>query len=163
MSYAEANAFHRLVRTTAATAPVAWIYARTLHWLDKAVLRATKGRTTFAALVSGLSVIQLTTIGARTGRPRTWPLLGVRDGGDIVVIASNWGRSRHPAWYHNLLRTPHATAVVDGVAVEVVAREVDGAERDRIWQRAIRIYPGWAAYERRAAPRRIPVLVLTRA
>jgi hypothetical protein len=44
----------------------------------------------------------------------------------------------------------------------MTAREIDGAERDRIWQHAIRIYPGWTAYQRRAAPRRIPVIILTR-
>jgi hypothetical protein len=110
--HADANPLHRFVRTSVATKPMSWLYARILPRLDKAVHRLTHGRTTFAALVSGLPVIQLTTTGARTGRTRTCPLLAVRDGADIAVIASNWGNRRNPAWYHNLRTHPDVTALI---------------------------------------------------
>ena len=157
---ARAGRWHRAVRSLAGTAVVARVYAPTLHLLDKAVHRVTGGRTTFASLVAGLPVFLLTTTGARTGAPRTWPLVAVPAGGRLAVIATNWGSRHHPAWYHNLRSDPHALAVVEGVAVPVRAREVEGEERDRLWRMGVQIYPGWAAYERRAAPRRIPVLVL---
>ena len=50
-----------------------------------------------------------------------------------------------------------ATVVVDGAATPVLAHEAEGGERDRLWRAALRLYPGYAAYQRRAAPRRIPV------
>lgn len=159
-TYEQVGVFRRFLLTTAATAPMSWFYARTLHRLDNAVHRTTAGRTTFTGLVAGLPVIILTTTGAKSGQPRTWPLLGFRDEGRVVVVASSYGQSRHPAWYHNLRANSHATVVVDGAATPVLAHEVEGAERDRLWQVALRIHPGYASYERRAAPRRIPVLVL---
>jgi deazaflavin-dependent oxidoreductase (nitroreductase family) len=103
----------------------------------------------------------LTTTGAKSGQPRSWPLLGLRDEDRIAVIAANYGQRHHPAWYHNLRANPRATVVVDGAATPVMARETEGIERDRLWRAALRIYPGYATYERRAAPRRIPIVVLT--
>jgi deazaflavin-dependent oxidoreductase (nitroreductase family) len=98
----------------------------------------------------------LTTTGARTGRPRTLPVLGLRDGEDTIVIASNFGRPRHPSWYQNLRANPHATIVIDGVRQEVIAREVSGAERERGYRRGEAIFPGFTHYVRWAKHRRIP-------
>ena len=155
-----ANPVHRGVRALAGTAPVAWLFARVLHRLDLAVHRRSSGRTTLVTLMSGLPVVLLTTTGARTGQRRTWPVVGLPDGERLVVIASNFGRDHHPAWYHNLRAHPLATVTVDGRETAVRAVEVTGAERDRLWTAALRVYPAWAAYARRAAPRRVPVLVL---
>ncbi|MGH3827722.1 MAG: nitroreductase family deazaflavin-dependent oxidoreductase [Pseudonocardiaceae bacterium] len=152
-----AGVFRRFLRT----APMSWLCARILHRLDNIVHRITAGRTTFTGLVTGLPVVMLTTTGAKSGQPRTVPLLGLRDEGHVIVIASSYGRSRHPGWYHNLRATPHATVHIDGKTTPALAHEAKGGERDRLWQAALRIYPGYAAYERRAAPRRIPILVLT--
>jgi len=159
--YKQAGVFRRFVLTIAATAPMSWFHARTLHWLDSAVHRITAGRTTLTSLLAGLPVIMLMTTGAKSGRPRTVPLLGLRDENRIIVIASSYGRSQHPAWYHNLRATPHATVTIDSVATPVLAHEATGAQRDRLWRAALRIYPGYAAYARRAAPRQIPIFVLT--
>lgn len=76
------------------------------------------------------------------------------------MIASNYGQSHYPAWYHNLRANPAATVVVGSTATPVLAREAEGSERDQLWGGVLRIFPGYAAYERRAAPRRIPVIVL---
>lgn len=142
------------------SAPVARFASRILHRLDLAVHRRSGGRTTLVALVSGLPVVLLTTTGARSGRSRTWPVVGLPDGARTVVVASNFGGGRHPAWYHNLRVHPQATLTVGGRALAVRATEATGAERDRLWGEALRVYPAWAAYARRAAPRRIPVMVL---
>ena len=76
------------------------------------------------------------------------------------MIASNWGQRRHPAWYHNLRAHPEAHVVVDGIGRRVRAVEADGERRGEIWQQGLRVYPGFAQYERRAAHRHISVFVL---
>ena len=94
------------------------------------------------------------------GREQTVPVLGIPDSDGLTDIASNYGRAHHPAWYLNLRANPQAAVVVDGVARDVEAREVFGPERDSRLERATSLYPGFGVYERRARPRRIPVLVL---
>lgn len=79
-TYEQAGLFRRFVRSTAATAPMSWLYARTAHRLDIAVHRITGGRTTFTAIVTGAPVVMLTTTGAKSGQPRTWPLLACATG-----------------------------------------------------------------------------------
>jgi deazaflavin-dependent oxidoreductase (nitroreductase family) len=137
---------------------VSWLYVRVLHHIDRPIYRLTRGRHTFVNWVSRLPVVMLTTTGAKTGQQRVWPVLGIPDGANLVVMASNWGQRHHPAWYYNL-RT-HPTATVDGTSRRVPAHEASGDERERLWRRGLEVYPGYAAYERRAANRRIPVMVL---
>jgi deazaflavin-dependent oxidoreductase (nitroreductase family) len=162
MSYAyrHAGPVRRTVRQMSATRPVAWLSALVLHRLDGLVYRRTRGRATFSSWVSGLPVVMLTTTGARTGRARTVPVLGLSDADGLVVIASNFGRAHHPAWYHNLRADPRASIVVGGVATRLRARELSGAERERHFRRGVAVNPGWVRYRRRAR-RHIPVILLT--
>ena len=131
-----------------------------LHHIDTFVSRHSTGRLTFSSWVSGLPVVMLTTTGARTGMSRTVPLVGIRDGAALVVIASNFGRTRSPGWYHNLRSDPRASVTVHGTTWHVVAPEIDGAEREWFFQQGVHMHPGWAHYRRRAAGRRIPVIRL---
>jgi deazaflavin-dependent oxidoreductase (nitroreductase family) len=156
-----ANPFRRAVRVTAAWKPLSLLYSRTLHHMDQIVFRVTGGRATFASWVAGLPIMMLTTTGAKSGRRHTCPLVALPDGERLVVIASNYGRYRNPAWYHNLRANPRAMIRFEGVTQEVVARELEGEERARHYDRGIEIYPGWTTYRKRAAHRRIPVLELT--
>jgi deazaflavin-dependent oxidoreductase (nitroreductase family) len=158
--YVDAPPLRRLVRRIAATAPGSWILARTLHHVDRVVYRASRGRTTLAAVLSGLPVVMLTTTGARSGRRISSPLLGMPEGGGIVIVGSNFGRAHHPGWVHNLRADPHARIEIGGTAQDVVAEEVVGSERDRLLALATEIYPGFPAYVRRAAPRHIRVMRL---
>jgi deazaflavin-dependent oxidoreductase (nitroreductase family) len=162
MIYSRANPLQRFMRDFAATRPVSWLFARTLHHVDRPVFRLTKGRHTFASLVSGLPVVMLTTTGARSGKRRTVALLGLPVGEEMAVIASNYGKRHHPAWYLNLRANPEATLSLGGRERRVVAREAGNEERERLWTMGLEIYPGWAGYERRASGRRIPVMVLSR-
>lgn len=159
--YDEVNPVFRFMRWQAGTAPMAWFWARTLHHIDHYVFTLTRGRHTFASLVTGLPVVMLTTTGRKSGGRRTVPVLGLPNGGGIAVIASNFGRRRHPAWYYNLRAHPEAEVSVRGERRRVVAREAEGEERECIWRQGLGIYPAWAAYERRAPGRRIPVMVLS--
>jgi deazaflavin-dependent oxidoreductase (nitroreductase family) len=156
----QSNPPQRLLRWLAGTDAGSWLFARLLPPLDEAFSRLTGGRRTLTAVLSGLPTVMLTTSGARSGRPRTVPLLGFATDHGVAVIASNWGRAQHPAWSHNLRVHPEATAAVFGreLAVRAVAAEAD--RRTRIWNQALAFYPSFAIYERRAAHREIVVWVL---
>ena len=160
MTYARANAAQRALRRLGASRPGSWLFARTLHHIDRPVHRLTRGRHTFASLVSGLPVVTLTTIGARSGRPRSVPVLGLPTADGLAVIASNYGQGHHPAWYHNLRANPCGHVRAEGATRPFRAREAEGGERARIWQAALDVYPGFSRYESRAADRRIAVFVL---
>ena len=159
-TYAQANPLQRGIRRLAASGPGSWLFARVLHRIDKPISKLTRGRQTFGGLVSGLPVVMLTTTGARSGRPRTVPVLGLPTRDGLAVIASNFGQHRHPAWYHNLRSNPEGSVEVGGQSRRFRAEIVEGERRAAIWQEGLRVYPGWSQYERRASHRRIAVFVL---
>ena len=79
--------------------------------------RASRGRATFTSWTTGLPIVMLTTTGAKSGRTRTLPVLGLPNDGNLVVIASNYGQDRNPAWYHNLRAQPGPASSSTGRAV----------------------------------------------
>ncbi len=155
------NLAQRAVRRIIATRPVTWLLARTIHRIDGAVFRATGGRTTAGAMLTGLPIITLTTIGAKSGRLRAVTLVGIPDDERLILIASNWGQAGHPAWYYNVKANPRVTVVgEDGPPGRLyVARDLTGAERAAAWARAVALYPGYQGYAARAG-REIPVFAL---
>lgn len=159
-SFAEASALRRMVRQAVTSRPLAWISARILHRIDRAVYQRTRGRTTFSGWISALPVVLLTTTGARTGQPRTTPVLGIPDGDRLVVIAANFGKQQHPAWYYNLRAYPEASVTVDGLARAFVAHELSGDERNEKFEEAVQMNPGWLRYRSWAGKRQIPVIRL---
>jgi deazaflavin-dependent oxidoreductase (nitroreductase family) len=158
---ARSDWFHAAVRAIGASRPGAWFLGRTLQPLDRLVRRLTRGRATLTSVLAGVPVVWLTTTGARSGRPHSVPLLAVSRAGEVVVIASSWGRRRHPAWYHNLRAHPDVTMSYNGRTGRYRAREVHGAEREDCWRLAAALYHGYEAYRERAGTREIPVIVLT--
>jgi len=104
----------------------------------------------------------LTTVGARTGRPRTTPMMFHRDGERLLVVASNIGAPRHPDWYHNLVANPRVTVEVGDETYQAVATPLEGEERERIWAMLKHTYPFFADHDR-STSRAIPVVALTRA
>jgi deazaflavin-dependent oxidoreductase (nitroreductase family) len=159
-SYRQARGFPRLVRRTAATRPMTRLYGVIQQPLDRLVYRLTRGRTTASSRLGDVEITMLTTTGARSGLPRTLPVLGLPDGDAMIVVASNFGRTRHPSWYYNLRANPRATIVFEGRRREVAARQLTGAERSQGYARAAEIYPGFERYTRWAGDREIPVLRL---
>ena len=111
----EANVLKRAIRRSAGWKPLSLFYARTLHAIDRAVFRLSRGRTTFTAWLAGLPVAWLTTTGAKSGAERTAPVLAIpADDGKLVVIASNYGQGHNPSWYYNLRAHPQARVLFDG-------------------------------------------------
>lgn len=106
-------------------------------------------------------LLLLGTVGARTGLPRTTPMMFHRDGDRVLVIASNMGAPAHPGWYHNLLAHPAVHVEVDDDAYDAVAEPVTGAERERLWELLTTAYPFFAEHAAQAG-RTIPVIALTR-
>jgi deazaflavin-dependent oxidoreductase (nitroreductase family) len=159
-AFDRANRVQKLLRRFAASGPGSWLFSRVAPHLDRQVNRRTRGRVTLGSLITGLPVVMLTTTGARNGQPRTVPVLGIPVAGGLAVIASNWGQSRHPAWLHNLRAHPEAQVAVDGTRRQVRAVEAECERRAEIWREALRVYPGFDQYERRASHRDIAVLVL---
>lgn len=159
-TFERANVIQKALRSVASSGPGSWLFARVLHRIDRPVYRLTGARHTFASLVTGLPVVMLTTTGARSGQPRTVPVLGLPTAEGLAVIASNFGQRPHPGWYHNLRAYPEGSVAVDGQSRRFRAVEAEGDRRRQIWEEALRVYPGWSQYERRAANRRIAVFVL---
>lgn len=153
--------YYRLTRKLATQKPVAWLAGRTMHHLDPLMYRLSDGRWTAAGLLIGLPMVHLTSRGAKSGRPRTVPLLAIPHGEAIILVASNWGDHRNPGWYYNLRQNPRATVSQSGQTRAYVAREAAGAEREALWQKAVAIYGGYDAYRERTGGRDIPIMVLT--
>ena len=137
------------------------IASRVLHPIDKAILKFTKNRSSLTSILSGIPVIVLTTIGAKSGIPRTVPLLGVIKGEDVVLMASNWGQARHPSWYYNLKANPEAQLSIHGKTGKYIARDATGVERETYWAEAVNMYAGYAEYKKRISTREIPMFILS--
>ncbi len=122
--------------------------------------RANGGRV--GGVLTGMDLLLLTTTGARSGEPRTILTVYLPDGDRYLLVASNFGKPRHPGWYHNLVSTPDVTVEVDGERFAARAVVLDGAERERAFATVTARYPFYAAYQDGVA-RTIPVVALTRA
>jgi deazaflavin-dependent oxidoreductase (nitroreductase family) len=110
---------------------------------------------------AGAPVVLLTTTGARTGRKRVNPLVGLVDDGTLYVVASKAGAPTNPDWFHNLLSHPEVGVEFGDDSFDAVAIPVTGPERDRLFAAQVAAQPGFANYEK-ATERAIPVVELRR-
>jgi deazaflavin-dependent oxidoreductase (nitroreductase family) len=108
---------------------------------------------------SGLPIIVLTTLGAKSGKLRKTALMRVEHDGVYAVVASRGGAPQHPQWYFNLLANPEVELQDGPDKRDYHAREVHGDEKALWWERAVAAYPPYAAYQKRTE-RQIPVFVL---
>ena len=108
------------------------------------------------------SMILLTTIGAKSGRPHVTPL-GVidRDGDRLLVVANNLGRQNHPHWYFNVLTNQRVTVEADGDTYDGIATPLPNDERDRVWFELEARSPYHAESQANVA-RVIPIVAITR-
>lgn len=107
-------------------------------------------------------LLLLTTVGARSGRPYTTPMMFHRHGERLLVIASNMGASKHPDWYLNLAANPQVTVETGDETFEATATPTEGAQRDELWSQIKAAYPFFADHESQT-DRAIPVVALDRA
>lgn len=111
--------------------------------------------------MDGRPLLLLTTTGARSGQRRTTPVMFIRDGDQLLVIASNAGAPRHPDWYYNLVADPRVTVEVGAETYDATARVLEGSERQRLWESITRQYPFFSDHQAKVS-RQIPVVALER-
>jgi deazaflavin-dependent oxidoreductase (nitroreductase family) len=153
------NVLQKLIHRFVMWRPVTAFFAPRVHRLDKTILKLTRGKFTLSEIL-GWNIIQLTTLGAQTGQPRTMPLIGLFAGEKIALIASSFGRKHNPAWYYNLKAHPECQVQSSQRTGTYIAREAEGDEYKKYWQLGISYYEGYEKYKERASHRHIPVMVL---
>jgi deazaflavin-dependent oxidoreductase (nitroreductase family) len=154
------GALQRQVVRLASTKPVSALIRKVLPSVDRVVLRTTAGRTTLTSMMSGLPVVWVTTIGARSGQQRTVPLLAFLVGTELALLGTSFGQAKTPSWVHNIESEPNVIISYRGASVPGRARPAREAEEAGIWERAGAVYPGYSSYGERASHRRIRVFVL---
>ena len=107
----------------------------------------------------GAPLVLLTTTGRKTGKPRTWPLLAVKDGDRFVLTASHGGHDDHPGWYLNLLANPDVTVQDRGQKIRGRARVTSEPERGQLYQRFVDVMATYGEYAK-ATDREIPVVIV---
>lgn len=120
-----------------------WITKNIYTPLDKTLYKLSKGRR---GLSSPKVILLLTTIGRKSGEPRSVPILYLRENSTFWVMASNYASKSHPAWSYNLLANPSATVQIRDERYQVTARLGSDADKQRLWPRLLQLYPSWKQY-----------------
>ena len=120
--------------------------------------RANSGKV--GGYFEGAPLLLLHHNGAKTGAERVNPLVYQQVGGSYAIFASAGGQPRDPQWFRNLVAHPEVTIEVGASTVKARARVAEGSERDSIWTTQKERMANFAEYEKSAAPRVIPVIVL---
>ena len=123
----------------------AWLYKKT-------------GGRIGGKFLQGAPVALLTTIGRKTGQPRVSPLLFLRDGNRVVLVASKAGADTHPMWYLNLKANPQVSVQIKDEVLDLTARDATEEERIRYWPRLVEMYSSFADYQS-WTDRVIPVVI----
>ena len=126
---------------------------------DKALQKVTKGRVTVLR-IAGLPNLTLTVRGRKSGVPRSTPLLAVPRGQDWLIAGSNFGGPKQPVWVVNLEANPGAQITVNGRTTDVMARRLEGEEREAAWSDMVKVWPNYNMYAERTE-RQIKVFELT--
>jgi deazaflavin-dependent oxidoreductase (nitroreductase family) len=133
--------------------PSAW------NWVAKQVDQIESSGGTEGLTLQGKPVVVVTMRGRKSGMVRKAALMRVEHDGAYAIVASKGGDPQHPGWYHNIVAAPEVTLQDGTVVQDMRAREVEGAERDEWWARAVEAWPDYANYQRKT-DRTIPVIVL---
>ena len=124
----------------------------------RALLKISGGRVGWTG--AGMPVLQLTTIGRKSGEPRTVMLTApIHTPEQYVVVGSRGGDDVHPAWFHNVTANPDVTVEERSGTRSMRARVAAGEERTELWERVVRDFPHYAGYQRKTE-REIPLVVL---
>jgi deazaflavin-dependent oxidoreductase (nitroreductase family) len=134
------------------------VFSRTLGSLHTWLYQKTDGKIG-SRFTGGAPVMLLTTRGRKSGLPRTTPLLYLRDGERIVVVASKGGFPNHPAWYLNLKANPEVEVQIGDIKQAMRAETATAEKKAKYWPRLIAVYPPYQQYQART-DRDIPVVIL---
>jgi deazaflavin-dependent oxidoreductase (nitroreductase family) len=110
------------------------------------------------SFLQGAPVALLTTTGRKTGQPRVSPLLFLRDGDRVVLVASQGGRTNNPMWYLNLKANPKVSVQIKKEVLELTARDATEAERAQYWPQLVAMYSSFDDYQN-WTDRVIPVVI----
>ena len=132
---------------------------KTMNGVHRALLKLSGGRIGWEG--SGMPVLELTTKGRKTGRPRSVMLTSpLQEGSTIVVVASRGGDDHHPAWFLNLRDDPDVEVRYKGAAQQPMkARVADAGERARLWPLVTAGHANYASYQTKTT-REIPLVLL---
>lgn len=131
-----------------------------IKWMSRGntwLYKATGGRVG-GKFRHGAPVALLTTTGRKTGQPRVSPLLYLRDGDRVIVVASRGGSDRNPLWYLNLKADPKVTVQIKDKVLNMTARDATEDERATLWPRLVEMYPDFDDYQS-WTERKIPIVV----
>lgn len=122
------------------------------------LIRLTGGR--LGGRLGSQTVLLLHTTGRKSGKAYNTPISYYRDGNNYLVVASNWGKESHPAWYFNLKHQPHATIQVGAADIPVEAHDAEGSDYERLWKLVTGLNSQFVQYQK-GLTRRIPIVILT--
>jgi len=133
------------------------------QWVrDQVELYESSGGTQGTTLANtGLPVVVVTSLGARSGKVRKNPVMRVEHDGEYALVASKGGAPSHPTWYHNLVGDPHIELQDGPEPADFTVRVAEGDERAAWWDRAVAVWPDYADYQAKT-DREIPVFIATR-
>ena len=133
---------------------------KTMNGIHRVILGVTRGKAGWTA--GKMPVLELTTIGRKSGEPRSCLLTSpLQENGEIVIVASRGGDDHHPAWYLNLLETPQVQVSYKGAPHKIMtARTANSEERARMWPIVAGSYKGYAGYQEKTS-REIPLVILS--
>jgi len=131
------------------------------RWVrDQVDLFESSGGTAGTTLMdTGMPVVIITNVGARSGKVRKTPLMRVEHDGHYAAVASQGGSPKNPLWYYNFVANPRVELQDGPKRITMIARELAGDEREQWWERAVAAYPPYAEYQTKTS-RQIPVFVL---
>jgi deazaflavin-dependent oxidoreductase (nitroreductase family) len=136
-----------------------WFFLNIAPIFDKLLLRTFGGKVSTTA---GRPTLILQHTGAKSGIVRQTPLLCLPlPQGEFVIVASNGGSTKHPAWYYNLRKQTQVQVTFEQQTANYTARELDSEESAIIWPKLDALYPGYITYRVRAGARTIPLFVLS--
>ncbi|GBE67298.1 deazaflavin-dependent nitroreductase [Mycobacterium sp. MFM001] len=131
-----------------------------IKWMSRtnALLYKATGGKLGGKFLQGAPVALLTTIGRKTGQPRVSPLLYLRDGDRVVLVASHGGREKNPMWYLNLKANPKVSVQIKKEVLELTARDATEEERAKYWPSLVEMYSSFEDYQS-WTDRTIPIVV----
>lgn len=134
------------------------LFIRIFMAVNAFFIRITRGR--IGGQLGTQTILLLHSVGRKLGQPRVTPIAYFHHEGRYLVVASNWGKDQHAAWYYNLKAQPQTRIEVNGQTVQVQVGFAEGEEYARLWEYLTRKHPPYLEYQKMTS-RKIPIAVLT--